>query len=90
METLVFSFQLNKFENSLFTYPKGRNVCDYLLLQNKYCETYFCDFGSKSQKIYPQNTVLDESTVKISSAKYGLKANRKNKFPIFSKIFYIF
>ena len=44
----------------------------------KCCGTYFCDFGRKSQKFDPQNTVFDKSIAKISSAKYGLKANRKN------------
>ena len=34
-----------------------------------YCETYFCDFGPKSQKFDPQNTVLDKSIARISSAK---------------------
>ena len=43
-----------------------------------YSGTYFCDFGPKLQKIDPQNTVLDKSIAKKSSAKYGLKANRKN------------
>ena len=53
------------------------------------CRTYFCDFGPKLQKFDPQNTVLDKSIAKISSAKYGLKGNRKNKFRI-SKKNYIF
>ena len=47
-----------------------------------YCGTYFCNFGSKSQKYDPQNTVLDKSIAKIISAKYGLKANHKNEFCI--------
>ena len=34
------------------------------------------------KKIDPQNIVLDKSIAKISSAKYILKANRKNKFHI--------
>ena len=55
-----------------------------------WCRTYSCDFGSKLQKFGPQNTVLDESIAKISSWKYGLKANCKNKFHISSKKFYIF
>ena len=55
------------------------------------CRTYFCDFGPKLQKFDPQNTVLDKSVAKISSAKkYGLKANRKNKFRISSKKNYFF
>ena len=55
-----------------------------------YCGTYFWEFGQKSQKFDPQNTVLDKSIAKISSAKYGLKTNRKNRFRISSKKFYIF
>ena len=49
---------------------------------------YFYDFGPKSQKFDPQNTVLDKSIAKISSAKYGLKANRKNKFRIYCENFF--
>ena len=54
------------------------------------CGTYFCDFGSELQKFKPQNTVLGKTIGKISSAKYGLKANRKNKFCISSKNFIFF
>ena len=42
------------------------------------CRTYFCDFGSKSQKFDLQNTVLDKSIARISSTKYGFKASHKN------------
>ena len=38
----------------------------------------------------PQNTVLDKSIAKISSTKYGLKANRKNKSRLSSKNVYSF
>ena len=48
-----------------------------------YCGTYFYDFGPKSQKFDPQNTVWMGQSQKISSAKDGLKANCKNKFHIF-------
>ena len=54
-----------------------------------YCGNYFCDFGPKSRKTDPQNAVLDKSIAGISSAKYGFKADRKNKICIF-KNFYIF
>ena len=49
---------------------------------------YFYDFGPKSQKFDPQNTVLDKSIAKISSAKYDLKANRKNNFRIYCENFF--
>lgn len=48
-----------------------------------YSGTYFSDFGPKSQKIDPQNTVFDESIAEINFAKYRLKANRKNTFHTF-------
>ena len=48
-----------------------------------YCGTYFYDFGLKSQKFDPQNTVWMSQSQKISSPKDGLKANCKNKFHIF-------
>ena len=79
-ETLVFSLYLSKFANNLFIYLKGRNFCDHKLFQNKLLRTYFCDFDPKSQKFDPQNAFLDKSIPKTSSAKYGLRANHKNKF----------
>ena len=45
-ETLVFSLCLSKFADSLFTYLKGRNLCDHKLLRNKLLRN-FCDFGPK-------------------------------------------
>ena len=53
-------------------------------------ETYFCDFGPKSQKFDPQNALLDKSIARTSSAKYGFKANRKNKFHISKFFIFIF
>ena len=88
-ETLVFSLYLSKFANSLFTTLKAEifviiNCCRII-----YCGTYFCEFGPKSQKIDPQNTVLDKLITRISFAKYSFKPNHKNKFHI-SKNVYIF
>ena len=64
-ETLVFSLYLSKFANSLFTTLKAEifvilNCCRII-----YCGTYFCEFGPKSQKIDPQNTVLDKLIARI-------------------------
>ena len=89
MSVLVFSLYLSKFANSLFPYLKGRNFVIISCFGINYCGTCFCDFGPKSQKLNPQNTVLDKSIARISSAKYGFRANRKNKFHI-TKNFYIF
>ena len=69
-ETLVFSLYLSKFANSLFTTLRGE-IFEII----NCCGTYFCDFGSKSQKFDPHYTVLDNTIAKISSAKYGLNAN---------------
>ena len=52
--------------------------------------TYFCDFGPKLQKCDPQNIVLDKSIAKISSTKYDLKVNHKNKFAFLPKKFIFF
>ena len=86
-ETLVFSLYLSKFANGLFSYLKGRNFVIINCCGINYCGTYFCDFGPKSQKFDPQNTILDKSVGKISSPKYDLKTNGKNKSRISSKKF---
>ena len=51
-ETLVYFLYLSKFPNSLITYLKRKFCCGI-----NYCGTYFCDFGPKSQKFDPENTV---------------------------------
>ena len=88
-ETLVFSFYLSKFANGLFTYLRVEIFVIINCCGINYCETYFCDFGSKLKKFNPQNTVLDKSIARISSSKYDFKAKRKNKIRI-SKNVYIF
>ena len=89
-ETLVFSLYLHKFANSLRLTLRAEIFVIINCSRINYCGTYFCDFSPKSQQFDPQNIVLDKSIAKISSTKYGLKANRKNKFRISSKKIHIF
>ena len=67
-KVLVFSLYLSKFQNSLFTYLKGRNFCDHKLLRNKSLQNLFLWFGSKIAKIWS------------SKYSFGL-VNREKKVP---------
>ena len=88
-ETLVLSLYLSKFANACSLTLREESFVIINCCRINYYGTYFGDFGPKSQKSDPQNIVFYKSIARISSAKYGFKANPKTTFHI-SKFFYSF